>query len=112
MLFINAQTCIYTNGFTSIFVSITRSICQEFTIVPILYILQAEPLAVLIRNNPNTEGIKLPTKTENYIETKLDIFANDTQSFRSEKSIEESFKTLKLHKNASGGGVNTEKCIY
>ena len=112
MLFINAKTCIHTNGFTSRFVGITRSIRQGCPIAPMLYILQAEPLAASIRNNPNIKGIKLPTRTGDFIETKLNMFADDTQLFnKSEESIEETFKTLKLYENASGAKMNMDKTV-
>mgnify|MGYP003875055635 CR=1 FL=1 len=78
LLFINAKTCIHTNGFTSRFLGITRSIRQGCPIAPMLYILQAEPLAASIRNNPNIKGIKLPTRTGDFIETKLNMFADHT----------------------------------
>ena len=77
-----------------------------------LYILQAEPLAASIRNNPNIKGIKLPTRTGDFIETKLNMFADDTQLFnKSEESIEETFKTLKLYENASGAKMNMDKTV-
>jgi hypothetical protein len=49
MLFKNAKTCIKTNGFISKFVSLSRSARQGCPVAPILYILQAEPMACAIR---------------------------------------------------------------
>jgi hypothetical protein len=56
--FTEATTCINTNGFTSRYVSITRSSRQGCPIAPMLYILQAEPLAAYIRQNPCIKGIE------------------------------------------------------
>ena len=59
LLFKNAKTIIQTNGFVSRFVNISRSIRQGCPIAPMLYILQAEPLAASIRRNPKIVGISL-----------------------------------------------------
>jgi hypothetical protein len=48
------------SGFISKYVTISRSICQGCPVAPMLYILQAEPLASTLRANPNIKGIKLP----------------------------------------------------
>jgi hypothetical protein len=50
MLFKNAKTCIITNGFISKYVTISRSSRQGCPIVPMLYILHAEPLALIIKH--------------------------------------------------------------
>jgi hypothetical protein len=52
---------------------------QGCPIAPMLYILQAEPLATSIRRNPKIVGISLPNRNGPDIETKVNMFADDTQ---------------------------------
>jgi hypothetical protein len=76
-----------------------------------LYILQAEPLATSIRCNPKIVGISLPNRNGPDIETKVNMFADDTQLInKTEESIEETFKTLEIYEKASGAKMNA-KCI-
>ena len=60
MIFKNAKTCILTNGFRTSYFKISRSMRQGCPISPLLYILQAEPLACAIRKNEKIIGISLP----------------------------------------------------
>jgi hypothetical protein len=55
---------------------------QGCPIAPLVYILQAEPVACAIRGDSEIQGIKLHGgKDGEYIETKLCMFADDTQLF-------------------------------
>ena len=60
MLVKNATTSIKTNGFVSKCFSISRSCRQVCPVAPLIYILQAEPMACAIRGNNDIKGIKLP----------------------------------------------------
>lgn len=109
-LLYNATTCIKTNGFVSKYFSITRSARQECPIAPFLSIIQAEPMARAIRGNTKVEGLKLPDEGGNFKETKLCMFADDTQVFnKNEKSVENTFKILSLYEKASGSRINHDK---
>ena len=57
MIFRNAKASILTNGFRSKYFEISHSMRQDWSIRPLLYILQAEPLACAIRKNENIIGI-------------------------------------------------------
>ena len=112
MLFKNAKTCIITNGFISKYVTISRSIRQGCPIVPMLYILHAEPLASTIRDNTNIKGIKLPHPSDQENQEKLNMFADDTQLFkRDEKSIEETFNVLNIYEKTPGAKINLNKIV-
>jgi hypothetical protein len=77
-----------------------------------LYILQAEPWATSIRRNPKIVGIFLPNRNGPDIETKVNMFADDTQLInKTEESIEETFKTLEIYEKASGAKMNLEKTV-
>jgi hypothetical protein len=112
MLFKNAKTSIQTNGFVFRFVTISRSIRQGCPIAPMLYILQAEPLAASIRRNRKIVGIKVPNRNGPDIESKVNTFTDDTQLInKTEESIEETFKTLGIYEKASGAKMNLEKTV-
>ena len=75
-----------------------------------LYILQAELLATFIRRNPKIVGISLPKRNGPDIETKVNMFADDTQLInKTEEPIEETFKTLGIYEKSSGAKLNLEK---
>ena len=80
MLVKNATTSIKTNGFVSEFFSISRSCRQECPVAPLIYILQAEPMACAIRGNNDIKGIKLPGEPGGKeLEAKISMFADGTQ---------------------------------
>ena len=110
MLFKNAKASIQTNGFVSRFVTISRSILLGCPIAPMLYILHAELLATFIRRNPKIVGISLPNRNGPDIESKVNMFADDTQLInKTEEPIEETFKTLGIYEKSSGAKMNLGK---
>jgi hypothetical protein len=80
MLFKNAKTCIKTNGFISIFFSLSPSVRQGCPNALIHYILQAEPMACAIRGTDEIKGMAMPG-SENVLESKICMLADDTQVF-------------------------------
>ena len=113
MIFKDAKTSILTNGFRSTYFRISRSMRQGCPVSPLLFILQAEPLACAIRNSTIIKGIPLPVnypETQNKPEVKINGYVDDTQLFVStEDSIVECFNTLKCFEHASGAKVNKNK---
>ena len=109
MLLKDSKTCIKTNGYVSKYITISRSARQGCPIAPLLYIIQAEPMACAIRANENVEGIKL--SVDGHIdEAKISLFADDTQLLnKNEKSVEKSFEILNIYELASGAKINFEK---
>ena len=55
------QTCVNANGYLSSFFALSRSVCQGCPLLPLLYILVAEVLAVNIFSNPRITGLSLPS---------------------------------------------------
>ena len=80
-MLLNSRITIKTNGFFSDFFTVSRSIKQGCPVAPLIYLIQAEPMACKIRNNSNIQGIKLPSVDGIIIETKLSQFVDDTQFF-------------------------------
>ena len=109
MLLKDSKTCIKTNGFVSSYFSASKSARQGCPIAPILYVIQAEPMACTIRADPDIEGIKIPGESS-VIETKISMFADDTQLLnKNEKSVENSFKILHIYELASGARIHFDK---
>ena len=78
MFLIKSKTWIKTNGFVSKYFPISRSTRQGCPIAPLLYVLQIEPMACAIRQNPQIKGILIPNKDKK-IECKINMFTDDTQ---------------------------------
>ena len=58
-LYSNAKCSILTNGFQSEYFHISRGIRQGDSLSALLFIIQTEPLAQLIRNDDNIEGLTI-----------------------------------------------------
>ncbi|MEW8548721.1 MAG: reverse transcriptase family protein, partial [Candidatus Thiodiazotropha sp.] len=113
MIFKHAKTSILTNGFRSSFFKISRSMRQGCPVSPLLFILQAEPLACAIRKNRDIKGIPLPyisLETGEREEAKINGYVDDSQLFVStEDSINECFKVLNCYEMSSGAKINKNK---
>ena len=113
MVFKNAKTSILTNGFRSSYFKISRSMRQGCPVSPLLFILQAEPLACAVRNNSNIKGIPLPLPypdAHEKPEAKVNAYVDDSQFFVStEDSIVECFRVLNSFEKSSGAKVNKSK---
>ena len=86
---------------------------QGCPVSPLIFILQAEPLACAIRKNKNIIGFPLPNvDRENDVkaEVKLNTYVDDAQFFNAtENSIKESFKMFEIYENASGAKIHKMK---
>ena len=85
MIYKNAKTCLLTNGYRSSYFHISRSMRQGCPVSPLIYILQAEPLACSIRRNRDIIGFPLPNPDHNgeTIDVKLSAYVDDSQFFNS-----------------------------
>lgn len=81
MLFKNAKTCIQTNSFISTSCSLTRAARQGCSVAPILYILQAEPMACAIRVTDEIKRIQMPG-SEYVLESKISYDKNKGVMYR------------------------------
>ena len=113
MVFKKAKTSILTYGYRSTYFKISRSMRQGCPVSPLLFVLQAEPLACAIRRNTLIRGIPLPVsnhETQNPPEVKINGYVDDTQLFVStEASLVECFNILKRFEKSSGAKVNKNK---
>ncbi len=107
ILYKNAKSAIFTNGFLSECVHIERGVRQGSPLGPYLYILQSEPLAQTIRNDVSIKGISIPGSEH---EIKLAAFADDTQGYISTmESIDRWIYHLDVYSKASGAVINADK---
>ena len=85
---------------------------QGCPVSPLLFLLQAEPLACTIRTNNNIKGIPLPFSDNGGHETeaKTNAYVDDSQFFVStEDSIVDCFRVFDSFEKSSGAKVNKNK---
>ena len=101
-----SESCIIQNGFISDFLRLKRGCRQGDPISPYIFILCAEILGQMLRNNKNIKGININNR-----EFLLSQYADDTQVFLdgSEKSLSEALLNLDLFHKMSGLNINVEK---
>ena len=101
-----ASSCISVNGQYSQWFGIQRGVRQGHPLSPYLYLICAEILSLIIRNNNIIKDIRLKEK-----DVLLSQFADDTSLCLdcSEESFREAINTLKQFSHMSGLRVNEEK---
>ena len=101
-----AESCIIQNGFISEFFCLKRGCRQGDPISPYIFILCAEILGKMIRNNNIIRGIIIDNK-----EYKISQYADDTQLFLngSENSLREALDVLQKFYEMSGLKINVKK---
>lgn len=100
------KSCVIINGHLSDWFNIHRGCRQGDPLSPYLFILCAEVLAVLIKQNKNINGIKVNT-----VEFLVSQYADDTSLLLdgTEQSLRNTMKVLKFYANISGLYINVEK---
>lgn len=106
MFYKDIQSCVTVNGHLSDWFYIHRGCRQGDPLSPYLFILCAEILAMLIKQNKDIRGIMVNDK-----EFIISQYADDTTLLLdgSEKSLVESINILKFYAKASGLHVNIDK---
>ena len=106
-LYKNAETKVAINGFLSDAYKITRGIRQGDPLSCLLFDLGIEPLACMIRKDPNIKGISVPSIGE---PVKANLFADDTNLYLSkEDSFDYARELLNDWCHVSGAKFNIEK---
>ena len=102
----NANSCVIQNGFLSAFFNLGRGCRQGDPLSPYIFLLCAEILGIMIRNNKDIKGIKLLNK-----EFKISQYADDTSVFldASETSLKTTLNILEIFYNLSGLKANLDK---
>ena len=102
----NIKATVTQCGVLSDFIDIEQGCRQGDPIAPYLFIIVAQILTVLIKNNNNIQGIKIEDE-----EIKLTQFADDTTLILngSSESLQAALNTLEIFGSYSGLKVNTDK---
>ncbi|MCU7800901.1 MAG: hypothetical protein KZQ70_12335, partial [gamma proteobacterium symbiont of Lucinoma myriamae] len=102
----NIVSCVYVNGQLSQSFSIYRGCRQGDPLSPYIFLMCAEILAILVRNNPYIKGIRV-----NEEEFRISQYADDTSLLLdgTEASLINSLKILKFYARISGLCINMEK---
>ena len=101
-----AESCILQNGFMSELFYLKRGCRQGDPISPYIFILCAEVLGQMIRNNESIRGIIINNK-----EYKISQYADDTQLLLdgSEESLRQTLRILERYYKMSGLKINVDK---
>ena len=101
-----SESCIIQNGFMSDFFKLKRGCRQGDPISPYIFIMCAEVLGHMIRNEQNIKGIEINGK-----EHRLSQYADDTQIFLdgTEESLSRTLTILTSFYKMSGLKINVEK---
>ena len=101
-----SQSCIIQNGYMSSFFNLGRGCRQGDPLSPYVFLLCAEILGILIRNNKTLKGIEVLGS-----EFKISQYADDTSLFLdgTENSLISALKILELFYKMSGLKMNVEK---
>ena len=106
-LYQNAHTQVAINGVFSDPFPITRGVRQGDPLSCFLFDLAIEPLACMIRNDPNLHGINIPGIDPNILVT---MFADDTTLFLSENDrLDDAQQILDRWCRVSGAKFNIDK---
>ena len=106
-LYQNARTQVAINGVFSDPFPITRGVRQGDPLSCFLFDLAIEPLACMIRSDPNLHGINIPGINPNILVT---MFADDTTLFLSENDrLDDAQRVLDQWCRVSGAKFNIEK---
>ncbi|MCU7801037.1 MAG: reverse transcriptase family protein, partial [gamma proteobacterium symbiont of Lucinoma myriamae] len=106
VFYTNIQSCVIVNGHLSDWFYPQRGCRQGDPLSPYLFILCAEILAIMLRNDRNITGIKIGNS-----ELLVSQYADDTSIMLdgSQQSLENCLKVLKFYAEASGLFVNIDK---
>jgi Reverse transcriptase (RNA-dependent DNA polymerase) len=106
-LYENVSTTVMINGEPSTRFKVTRGVRQGDPLSCFLFTLAIEPLACLIRNNPNIKGFDIPGLAEKLA---INLFADDTVLYLSEfDSLDEIQEIIDQWCRVSGAKFNKEK---
>jgi len=102
----DSQSCVIVNGFPSTFFKLSRGCRQGDPISPYMFILCAEILSIMLKNNNNIKGINIHNE-----EFLLSQYADDTTIFLdgSETSLQSTLQTLNKYEKFSGLKINSQK---
>ena len=108
LFYTEISSCVIVNGNYSEYFQISRGVRQGDPLSPYLFLLCAEILAQILRENDQIKGLKIVDK-----QAFLSQFADDTALYLdgSKESFEECIRTLTLFASLSGLTINFNKTV-
>ena len=98
VLYTDITSCVINNGYASDFFSLQRRVRQGCPLSGIIFVLCAEILANVVRNDKNIKGIQIYNK-----EYKIFQYADDTTTFVADAlSAQNLFEVLRAFRETSG----------
>ena len=107
VIYNSVSSSVKTNGWLTSFIKLEKGLTQGWPLSVLLYVLTAETMAIIIRNNPNIHGIRSPQDKEVKI---LQLADDTTLLLTDESSITGTFKVFDRYERASGAKINRAKC--
>lgn len=105
LLFVEPETAILNNGFSSAYFMPSRGVRQGCCLSPYLFIMAAETLALQIRQDESIRGVKIGMKV-----LKTTLFADDLTCFTKDRtSLERLIELIGEYKKRSGLSINVSK---
>ena len=107
LLYTDVNCIITNNGHAPKLIKLTIGTGQGCPLSPLLYILVAETLANLIRQNPRTDGLFLPGSND---QVKISQYMDDaTLLLLGEYSVRKVFKMIEIYEKGSCSKLNMYK---
>ena len=108
VLYTDITSCVINNGYASDFFAFQRGVRQGCPLSGILFVLCAEILANVVRNDKNIKGIQIYNK-----EYKISQYADDTTTFVADApSAQNLFEVLRAFRETSGLEINSSKQLH
>ena len=102
----NVQSAVMNGGFLTNYFNISRGVRQGCPLIPSLFILAVELLALKIRQDPSCKGTDLPNQRE----VKISQFADDTTIItNNSESLKPYLQTVEVFGTLSGLKLNRKK---
>ena len=107
LLYTEVNCILANNGHTSKPIKLTRGAWQGCPLSPLLYIIVAETLANLIRQNPGIDGLFLPDSND---QVKISQYADDgALLLHGEYSVCKAVEMIAIYEKGSGSKLNMHK---
>ena len=113
-LYMNAKSCVMTNGFQSGYFDITRGIRQGDSLSALLYIIQFEPLAQKLRTDSDIKGVDIVLKNCNYEVlhcTGCQYVDDSNTMLKNHNYIDRFLEITDRYENVSGSKINVDKTV-
>ena len=108
----NLKSAMITNGYISSYFPVTRGIRQGDCLSALLYIIQAEPLAMYLRKENAVKGMHIRDSDGNIHKLNCADYVDDSMKFCLDTAdVEQCLDIIKDYGKASGSTLNMDKTV-